>query len=587
MNRRADLDHEPRLGDLEGLEPATRSPPHLRGAGRASPTAAARRPRSRLGALALVLLAAVAAAAWLAQDRLRALLPEPAHTAELAAAEAALAAGRLAGSPDAALESFQRVLAGDPDNERARAGVQAVGRALIARAEAALASGQLEAARSDFELAQRVLLGGDALDALGAAIEEAERRRIELEPLLARALAAKLAGRLSGRSDAAAELFQQALRADPDNALAKRGLADVADALGQRAGTAIAAGRLREAERDLGEIARIQPEWPGLPELRARLAAARLARPAPTPPPAAPATAEPASPASPPAADREPAAAAPAADVTPLLDAAEALLAAGRIDAPDEPNARALFERALALDPGNARARRGLARVGAGYLLKARIALEAGDLDGAAERYADAERAGADPDELAAFAMLLREAEEASLRPRPSGAAAGRDPRRDGPTGPTVDAADVERLLARGEAALDRGDLVEPPGDSALDLFRQVLLLDPDEPRARAGLAAIGTRARERFDEAVYLGRLAEAERHLDAVRAAGGSPGTLAAMQRELAAAWLDEGERLLGERRLEAAARAAARAREIDPALPGLDDFERRLGQPDWGPL
>lgn len=582
MNRRADLDHEPRLGDLEGLEPATRSPPHLRSAGRASPSAAARRPRSRPGALALVLLAAVAVAAWLAQDRLRALLPEPAHTAELAAAEAALAAGRLAGSPDAALESFQRVLAGDSDNERARAGIQAVGRALIARAEAALASGQLEAARSDFELAQRILLGGDALDALGSAIEEAERRRIELEPLLARALAAQRAGRLSGRSDAAAELFRQALRADPDNALAKRGLADVADALGQRAGAAIAAGRLREAERDLGEIARIQPEWPGLPELRARLAAARVARPAPTPPPAAPATAEPASPAGPPSADRE-----PAVDVTPLLDAAEALLVAGRIDAPDEPNARALFERALALDPGNARARRGLARVGAGYLLKARIALEAGDLDGAAERYADAERAGADPDELAAFAMLLREAEEASRRPPPSGPAGGRDPRGDGPVAPAADPAAVARLVARGEAALERGDLVDPPGDSALDLFRQALLLDPDEPRARAGLAAIGTQARERFDEAVYLGRLAEAARHLDAVRAAGASPGTLAAMQRELAAAWLDEAERLLGERRIEAAARAAARAREIDPALPGLDDFERRLGQPDWRPL
>lgn len=577
MNRRHDLEHEPRLGDLEDLEPAARTPPHLRATSR--PRARPVPRRSRVGAVAVLLVAGVAIAAWLAQDRLRALLPEPAHTAQLAAAQAALAEGRLNGSPDAALELFQLVLAGEPDSEQAREGVKAVGRALVQRARAAIAANELGAARADFELAQRVLLGGDEIDGLGAELAAAEQRQVELEPLLAQALAAQRAGRLSGQANAAAELFQRALRADPGNALARRGLEDVAGALGQRAGQAIAAGNWREADRQLAEIARIQPEWPGLPELRARLSSARAARPEPTP---APAPLEPAP------APREPEPAAPpVADVTPLLDAAEALLAAGRIDVPDEPNARTLLERVLALDPGNPRARRGLARVGAGYLLKARLALEAGDLDGAADRYADAERAGADPDELAAFAQRLREAEESSLRPR--GPVDGRsgESLRDPPRDPVIDRAEVDRLVARGERALARGDLVDPPGDSAIDLFRSALAIDGDDARARAGLAAIGERARALFDDAIFEGRLSEAGRQLDAFVAAGGSPGAVAAMQRELAAAWLDEAERLLLDGRVEAAERAASRARTIDPALPGLDDFELRLGLAGGRPL
>jgi len=558
LNRRSDSGLEPRLGDLEGLEPATRTPPHLRHPSRshARPAGSGPKPHSRLSLLTLLLVAGVAIAAWLAQDRLRTLLPEPTHTAQLAAAEAALAEGRLNGDSNAALELFQQLLATDPDNDIAREGLKAVGRALLARARAAIAANQLEPARADFEAAQRILLGGDELDAVAAALEAAEKRRIELEPLLSQALAAFRAGRLSGANNAAAELYMRALRADPDNALAKRGLADVAAALGTRAGAAIDAGNARSAERTLAEIARIQPEWPGLPELRARLAAARTAAPAPPPAPSSPVERQP------------PETPIARTDVTPLLDAAEALLAAGRIDAPDDPNARALFERALALDPGNPRARRGLARIGSSYLLKARIALEAGDLDAAAARLTDAERAGADPDEVAEVALLLREIEESSSRP-PVAAA-----------DPGIDRARVAALVERGERALARGDLVDPPGESAIDLFRAALALDGNDARARAGLASVAPRARALFEESVSRWRLAEAERQLHAFRAGGGSPGEEATMRHTLAVAWLEEAERLLFDGRIQAAERAVVRARNADPSVPGLLELESRLG-------
>jgi tetratricopeptide (TPR) repeat protein len=508
-------------------------------------------------------------AAWFAQDRLRALLPEPAHTAQLAEAEAALVAGRLAGSADAALETFQTVLAADPDSERARDGIRGVGIALLLRSRAAISNGDLNAARTDFELAQRILLGGDEIDALARELDSAEKRQVELEPLLSQAMAAARAGRLSGANNAAAELYLRALGSDAGNALAKRGLEDVAAALGTRAGSAISAGNARAAERALAEIARIQPEWPGLPELRARLAAVP---PAPVPVPAPAPVAAPAAP------EPEPVATAPAAppngasaaQVAELIDAGEALLAAGRIDAPDEPNARAVLQRALALDPGNERARRGLARVGAGYLLKARMALEAGDFDAAAARLTDAERAGADPDEVAEVAMMLREIDESGTQ-LPVAAA-----------DPGIDRARLADLVARGERALAIGDLVDPPGESALDLFRAALAVDGNDPTARAGLAAIAPRAQTLFAEAMSMSRLAAAERQLDAFRAAEGTPGSEATMRRTLAQGWMEEAERRLLDGRIDAAERAISRARAADPSAPGVVDAEARLGLP-----
>lgn len=570
MNRRPDPNLGPSLGDLDGLEPATRTPAHLRPGSRAPsrPSRESPKPRRKLPWLLLFLLAALAAAAWFSQDRLRALLPEPAQTAQLAEAEAALVAGRLAGAPDAALERFQALLAAEPDNERARAGIKGVGTALLLRSRAAINGGDLTAARADFELAQRILLGGDEVDALAAELDAAEKRQVELEPLLTQAMAAARAGRLSGTANSAAELYLRALRSDPANGLAKRGLEDVATALGTRAGAAIEAGNPRAAERALAEINRIQPEWPGLPELRARLA---NARPAQAVAPADPQpTAAPTEPALEPATETPvpPTANVPAARVAELLDAAEALLAAGRIDAPDDPNARAVFERVLKIDPGNTRARRGLARVGAGYLLKARMAIEAQDYDAAAARLTDAERAGANPDEVAEVALLLREIDEAGSTLPTAGADSW------------IDRGRIDELNARGQRALAAGNLVDPPGDSALDLFRAALAIDGNDASARAGLAAIAPRANALFEDAMSMSRLAAAERQLDAFRAAGGSAGTEAAMRRMLADGWLAEAERRVMDGRIEAAERAVARARAADPSAPGLIEAESRLG-------
>ncbi len=61
-----------------------------------------------------------------------------------------------------------------------------------------------------------------------------------------------------------------------------------------------------------------------------------------------------------------------------------------------------------------------------------------------------------------------------------------------------VDLSDVESLLAQADANREYGTtkepgrkLIYPPGDSAVDLYRKVLEIEPDNARARAGLADV------------------------------------------------------------------------------------------------
>lgn len=49
----------------------------------------------------------------------------------------------------------------------------------------------------------------------------------------------------------------------------------------------------------------------------------------------------------------------------------------------------------------------------------------------------------------------------------------------------------IQRLLAQGDAAFKRGRYTLPEGDNALDRYRAVLMLDPENPDARAGLDSV------------------------------------------------------------------------------------------------
>ncbi|HRA36852.1 MAG TPA: hypothetical protein PLC02_04090 [Pseudomonadota bacterium] len=468
------------------------------------------------------------------RDRLEGLLPETLLNTQLTHADEALAAGRLAEGADSALPIYRAVLETDPDNARALAGINAVGHALLAKAQAALAAGRLEEAKALAVQARTVLQGGPEIDALDAGISAAEGRTVEINAVLEQALAAQRAGRLAGGADSAAALFQRALATDPGSGIARKGLDEIAAALAQRAQEAIRARRWGAAEGALNDIERLRPGYAGVPELRAQLAKGRDAE---------------------------------RIEAEQLVLKGEEQLAAGQLTTPPEANARASFEAVLRRDRANPRALAGLRQVGAALLVQAEAALEGADVGRASALIAEGERLGAPSAEVKVMRSRLREAEERV-------AIAGE---RDAILPEDADA--IARDLALADAALRAGDLIAPPGQSAFDLYRGVLRIDRDNAIARAGLDAIPPRAKAQFDEAMLGQRLGEARDAVAALMSVAADDADLPAMRSQLAAAYLALAESQIQFGQFSAAGRSVTRARELTPDDPAIDAVAQRV--------
>jgi hypothetical protein len=481
--------------------------------------------------VALLGLGAAAATLWVYQDPIRALLPDTQLNGLLAEADRALADGRLAGAgAGSALELYRAVLREDPDNAQAIAGVRAVGERLAALAREALAAGDLDAARARLAEARDVLQGGAEIEGIAREIAAIESRGSEVAALLEQAIAARDAGRLTGGADSAAALFARVLASDPASGIAQKGLEDIVARLDADARAAVADKRFDDAEALAAQIEAVRAGHASVPALRALVADARAAE---------------------------------ARALEDSLAAGEARLRAGALLAPAEDSARFHFEQALARDPGNARARAGLARIGSALLVQAGAAIEAGDAAAAARALREATRLGAPAGEAAALRSRLRELEERNA------IAAER---------PVLTPEQVqrrERFLAEADTALASGALIEPPGGNAYDLYRAALSIDHANARAKAGLAAIAPRAKALFDEAIAAGRPAAARPHLDAFEATSRDAATRATMRRALGRAYAEQGMRQLDAGQRDAAGRSLARAREMaadDPAVIAL---------------
>src|SRR5215831_7233018 len=71
------------------------------------------------------------------------------------------------------------------------------------------------------------------------------------------------------------------------------------------------------------------------------------------------------------------------------------------------------------------------------------------------------------------------------------------------------DPAEAELTLAK--KALDAGKLVEPAGESALDLYRSALSIDPSSQKAREGIRNVADKVLERAEKALLSEKLEEA----------------------------------------------------------------------------
>lgn len=77
----------------------------------------------------------------------------------------------------------------------------------------------------------------------------------------------------------------------------------------------------------------------------------------------------------------------------------------------------------------------------------------------------------------------------------------------------------VQAELALAKEAFDQGKYLEPAGESALDLYRSALALDPSSAAAKAGVRAVTDKILERAEAALLAERLEEAIRNIETAR--------------------------------------------------------------------
>lgn len=187
-------------------------------------------------------------------------------------AQQALADGRLDGD-DGAGSLYRQVLAIDPNNAIALHGMDKVADGLAAQARKALDGGDRNAAAAIVDKLAVLLPNYGELPSLRAALVQAQKQDSgELADDLKQGQDALRAGRIDGDGeDTALAYFKSALAIDPDNAEAKAGLGQVAQALIVQANAAIDANDSAHATQLLDRAASFAPKSADLAAARARL----------------------------------------------------------------------------------------------------------------------------------------------------------------------------------------------------------------------------------------------------------------------------------------------------------------------------
>ncbi len=549
---------EPTLGDIGPLDAPTPATPgdlpsmatesRLRHPERVAGKSAAGR-RGWWIPLLMLLVIGLATTAWINQGSLRALLPRTEFNSVLVRAQAALQAGHLDGQDGtSARELFQAAVALEPDNDRARNGLQQVGQAELAQADAALQSGHIDQAAQQAAVARELLGGGSDIDRLDRAIDKARVSKAKTSDLIEQAQQAFAAGNLTG-DQGAGGLYQQVLRADPDNAVAAHGLDQVGDALAAQARKAFDAQDTTTANTRIEQLAALQPNNGALPSLRAMQAQIRQQK---------------------------------SAALDAALTQGTQALRDGRISGVGDDTALAYFKAALALDPDNPQAKAGLGKVAQALTVQANAAIDAGDRAQARQLLQQAAALAPKSADLAAAQARLGSTVPTASSPvaAPAGSASS-----GGATGlvtPILSAqqqAAVAHLIERAREATQQGQIMLPPGASAYDLYRNALSIDGNNVAARKGLRGLPGQVEKQFRRALSRGQLGQAGEMLDNLAELSPGDPSLADLSNQLATAWLDQAEQQLASGDRNGARQSLEQARKLAPNHPRVQDLTARL--------
>lgn len=517
----------PQLGILDGLDDALaqQAPPRPR-----------QRKHSRVSAVVPVLIVALlfvaAGAAWFNQDGLRALLPETQLNRLLDQGNRALAEGRVDGGDDSALESFRRARELEQDNEVARSGLAKVAEKLMQRGRVALAENDLTAARKAVATARDVRGGGADIDELERAISATVSGRDDEAQLLEAAEASLNANRIVG-ANGAISFYRKLESREHGAAIARAGLLKAGKHLQADADFALAKGDLSRVAALIDDLAGNLPEYPGLADLRGRLAEARQKI-------------------------RD--------ENVQLLADAQRRVREGDLVGADN-SALPLYRRVIQSDPQNRAAKDGLRRVAQALLIRANTALDDRDINDVSGMLTHIVSLEPDLSGLIPAQARLRDLQES------------RDIDAERPTLKPVDIEEVRQLLVKGRAAARRGALMDPPRASAYDYYREALAIDPGNVAASDGLRDLPELALGRFRDRLAVGDLPAAMAELAVVRQLAPDDSRIDRSASELLQASLALAATMIGERRSADAERALEIARRITPDNPEIAELEREL--------
>jgi hypothetical protein len=448
------------------------------------------------------------------------LWPDPRAAALRTQAAAALAAGRLSvADGSGARELYEAALALQPDQVEAREGLARVALAALAQAEAHARAGREAQARIALRLARDLDAPKAHIDAAEALLRMDDAAQAGIGALLAQAESAHAAGRLQDGIDAALPLYQRVLTLQPRNQRAVEGREDALSDLLQPVPGLLARGDLADAASRVRAAERFDPGHVDLPGLHAGLARALAQRTARI---------------------RQ------ALAGKQYARAAEACAALRDV----EPTAVPVE----------------CARVVDGLLRDAASATADFHFDEATRLLALAERLDADPSRVEAARRHLR-VTRAGAAHLPRLATSKRAKAR------------VRDLLVQAEKARARGDWLTPPGESAWDRLREARALAPADPAVQRALHGMLPAARDCNTRALRDNDLGLAQVCLEAWRQLAPGDAASSSAQRRLAERWLAIADERLSAGEVDAAARALARARWLDAAVPGLEALQQRL--------
>lgn len=486
------LRQEPKIGQIDdiGSYDRTVGQPRYEHA-----PAVRKKPRRRWPVLLIVLLAGLGAALWWRWDLVQQWLPDREIDRLLSQAKAAQDFDRWYGdTADYANVLYRQVLARDPNNRRALAGLELVALHLCDLAEKALVDGNPRQAELLLERAALLAPALPRIAALSARVDGGEapvepepRPEPEPEPeqppppdpaeriaaLLVEAEALLADGRLVAPADASAlARYRAVLELDPANAPARAGLERIATDLRTRFEQALEAEAIDDAEARYQELALAVDDEAARTALRRSLDDARSR-----------------------VEQRARAAEQRAERLRTLIAEGRERLAADRLGEPAGDSAIDRFRQVLAEDPDNAEARDGLTAVARRYLALTEVALEDDRLDQAEQMIARIQELRPALPGLDRAKRRLATYREQNLRNQVSDA----------------DRQRIDELMLAARAAMEANQLMSPPGESAYDRFKAVLRIDPDHEGARGGLRDVSQRLLEAARSDLSAGNLERA----------------------------------------------------------------------------